>query len=147
DTQKSSVKADEALSFFFGFSLSATDTWDTTTKEGFATTQGTVNSGISSMAFQGTWGTTADPNLLPGSGATCALPTDCSQTKQDPNVRAKEPFWLDRFILFVHPQFAVWILGNNQPNRYVMYGAVPVTANVSVLQLDACVNGQKLYGQ
>ncbi len=147
DTQKSSVKADDALAFFFGFALGATDTWDTTTKEGFGTTQGLTNSGTSSMAFQGTWSTTADPNLLPGSGATCALPTDCSQTKQDANIRAKEPFWLDRFILFAHPQFAVWVLGNNQPNRYVMYGAVPVTANVNVIQLDACVNGQKLYGQ
>src|SRR5579864_3373520 len=146
NSQKSSVKTDASLSYFFGFSLGQTQNWDTTTKESFGTTQGTTNTGNSGMTFQGTWSTQADTNLLPGSGATCASPTDCSQTKQDPNIRSKEPFWLDRFILLVHPQFAVWVLGQNQPNRYVMYGAVPVTANVNVIQLDACASGQKLYG-
>ncbi len=146
DTQKTSENFNFSLSFFLGVTNTQKGTYDTTTKESFGTTNTSTNGGSSGLSFSGTWNAPAFVSLLPGSGATCATTTDCSSTKIDPNIRLKEPFWLDRFILLVHPQFAAWVLGNDK-DRYVMYGAVPVTANADVAQLDACAGGVLLYGQ
>lgn len=146
DTEKTSTNFNFSLSFFLGVTNTQKGSYDRTTKEGFGTTNTSTNGGSSGMTFSGTWNAPAVASLLPGSGATCASATDCSTTKNDPNIRAKEPFWYDRFILLVHPQFATWVMGSAQ-DRFVMYGSVPVTANASVAQLDACAGGVALYGQ
>ncbi len=146
DTEKTSDNFNFTLAFFLGVTNTQKGSYDTTTKEGFGTTNTSTNGGSSGMTFSGAWNAPAIASLVPGSGATCASATDCSTVKNDPNIRAKEPFWYDRFILLVHPQFATWVVGGDK-DRYVMYGAVPVTANADIAQLDACAGGVTLYGQ
>ena len=119
---------------------------DQSVLSGFGNSTQSGSTSSSSMAISGTWSKLADVSLIPGSGDTCAAPTDCSQVKHDANIYTQEPFWDDLFILLVHAQFAVYVLGGGQ-DRYVMYGAVPVTANITVTELAACAKGQALHGQ
>ena len=51
-----------------------------------------------------------------------------------------EPFWDDEFVLLVHPQFAIYDIGQGQYTD-VYYGAEPVTATIPVASLDACARG------
>jgi hypothetical protein len=149
DEQSGSTKVGIAYGFGdFGFAGGATTKWDHSVSEGFGTTAGSTTSESSSLGFKGKWSTFADQHLIPGSGDTCGSPTNCrhSTIKHDPNIYAEEPFWEDMFVLLVHPQFAVWVEGGEH-NRFVMYGAVPVTANVTVAELFACANGLLLLGQ
>jgi hypothetical protein len=83
--------------------------------------------------------------LIPGSGAVCATTTSCSSQTTPANAYAAEPFWLDTFVLLVHPQYAYWDL-SAQDQNYVLYGAVPVTADITVAELDACARGQSWFG-
>jgi hypothetical protein len=146
DEQSGSTKFSLKEGYTAVFSGGVTSNWDTSTSESFGTTDTSSSGGNSSLGFQGTWSTQADPSLIPGSGDTCASPIDCSKVNHNPNVYAIEPFWQDTFILLVHPQFAVWVVGGGQ-DRYVMYGAVPVTADISVAELAACAEGLPLLGQ
>jgi hypothetical protein len=57
----------------------------------------------------------------------------------------RAPFWDDTFVLLVHPQFAYYQLGQGQ-TRYVMTGSVPVTANITVRNLEACRLGETVDG-
>jgi hypothetical protein len=120
---------------------------DQTMQSGFGVTDDTGSTGSSSVGIQSTYNRAADPTLAaPGNGDTCASPTDCSTVKHHSDTYWRAPFWQDEFILLVHPQFATWVLGNGE-DRYVMLGAVPVTANVTVAELAACASGQRPYGQ
>ena len=119
--------------------------WDQTTKRGFGATAGTAGVGTGSSAFSFSWQIPAAPGLTPGSGAVCAATTNCSTQTSAANAYAAEPFWLDTFVLLVHPQYAYWQLGA-QNQSYVLYGAVPVTADVTVAELDACARGQTWFG-
>jgi hypothetical protein len=98
------------------FTSTGADTWDTTTTYGVATTNGKGDQGTSSISLARSWPIPIDYSLTPGSGVTCANP-DCS-TLTTPNpvtVYFNEPFWNDRFVMIVHPQFAAWVLyGNSQ---------------------------------
>jgi hypothetical protein len=82
---------------------------------------------------------------VPGAGLICTSPTTvaCASTTPTPNLYALEPFWYDTFVLIMHPQFVVWVIGGNA-DRYQMYGAVPVLGEMPVAQLDACATGSTL---
>ena len=119
--------------------------WDQTTKQGFGATNGTTGVGSNTLTFSYGWQLPAVPSLIPGSGAVCASTTNCSSQMPAANAYANEPFWFDTFVLLVHPQYAYWQL-SAQNQRYVLYGAVPVTANAVVAVLDACARGQTWQG-
>lgn len=135
----SSVSFAETLAYTVGISLGNNGSWDQSSKQTFGTTNSTANASTSSLNISSTWSFRNDPELIPGSGATCAN-TACTQTTPDTGIYLQEPFWEDTFVLLVHPQFAVWVVGSGA-NEYAMYGAVPVTADVTVAELAACTSG------
>ncbi len=135
----SSVSFAETLAYTVGISLGNNGSWDQSSKQTFGTTNSTANATTSSLNISSTWSFRNDPALIPGSGATCAN-TACTQTTPDTGIYLQEPFWEDTFVLLVHPQFAVWVVGSGA-NEYAMYGAVPVTADVTVAELAACTSG------
>ena len=115
-----------------------------TTKAGYGTTTGATGAGSSSTAYIFNWQIAAAPNQIPGTGSVCATTTNCGTLTSLANAYAAEPFWLDTFVLLVHPQYAYWQPAA-QNQTYVMYGSVPVTADVTVAELDACYRGQTWY--
>jgi S-layer homology domain len=130
----------------FGGNLGAGSSLDQTIKTGYGVTDDTGSTGASSVGIQSTWKTKEDTNLAaPGNGDTCASLTDCGMLKHHSDTYWHEPFWQDKFVLLVHPQFATWVLGNGE-DRYVMLGAVPVTVDFLVGDLAACAAGQRPYG-
>jgi hypothetical protein len=141
-----SAKFSMSLAFsILGLSAGDTSGWDTTTKQSFGVVNGTTNAANSSAAFSFTYQSAAGADQIPGPGIVCASVSDCSTTTSPKNEYANEPFWLDTFILLVHPQYALWSL-HPADQHYVMYGAVPVTAEITVGELDACARGFKWYG-
>jgi hypothetical protein len=143
--QSQSSKFSESYGFSlitggFGFSSS----WDQTTKQGYGTTTGTTGVGSDSTASTFTWQIAAAPNQIPGTGSVCVTATNCGTLTALANAYAAEPFWLDTFVLLVHPQYAYWQLAA-QDQSYVMYGSVPVTADITVAELDACYRGQTWF--
>jgi S-layer homology domain len=144
-SQTSSVNFAESLAFLLGFGVGATTQDTQTTMKDFGTVQGGGPQGMSSAAFGFTYQLPANPTLVPGSGVICTSTTTvaCSATTPTPNLYALEPFWNDIFVLFIHPQFEVWVIGG-KADRYMMYGAVPVLGEMSVAQLDACATGATL---
>jgi hypothetical protein len=120
-----------------GFAADMGESWDTTTKQSFGTSDSSTNTSTSTVSMQTQWSIPANPDLRPGNGATCASATDCSSLAQVPDVRAIEPFWGDTFVFQVHPQFAAWLLDADK-TRFVQIAAVPVVATATVAQLAAC---------
>jgi hypothetical protein len=141
-TQSSSTNFAADAAFFLGVTLGSGSQDTNTVMKDFGTVQGGGPQGMSSVAFGQSWSTVADPNLVPGNGAVCTSTTSviCSGTTQTANLYALEPFWNDLYVLVMHPQFAVWVLGG-AADRYMMYGAVPVLGEITVAQLDACATG------
>ena len=135
----SSVSFAETIAYTLGISLGNNGSWDQSSKQTFGTTNSNANATTSSLNISSAWSFKNDPLLIPGSGATCAN-TACSQTTPDTSIYLQEPFWEDTFVLLVHPQFAVWVVGSGT-NEYAMYGAVPVTSDVTVTELAACATG------
>jgi S-layer homology domain len=129
-----------------GGSGSTASSLDQTVQTGFGVTDDTQSTGASSVGIQSGWKTKEDTTLAaPGNGDTCASPKDCGTLHHHSDTYWHEPFWQDKFVLLVHPQFATWVLGNGE-DRYVMLGAVPVTADILVGDLAACAAGQRPYG-
>lgn len=143
--QNQTTKFSESYAFFLTAGFGASNGWDVTTKQGFGSTTGTGGVGTGSSAFSFSWQIPAATALTPGTGAVCATATSCATLTNAANAYAAEPFWLDTFVLLVHPQYAYWQL-SAQAHTYVLYGAVPVTANITVAELDACTRGQTWYG-
>jgi hypothetical protein len=141
-SSKASVKLTLPLamgsSAAFGMDLG--ETWDSSTKAGFATSEGSTDATTATLALQTTWNLPADTDLIPGNGDTCISATDCSTHAHAESPRAIEPFWADTFVFLVHPQFAVWVLDAGK-SHYVMTAAVPVTVDATVAQLAACWQG------
>lgn len=119
------------------FGMDLGETWDSSTKVGFATSEGSTDATTATLALQTTWNLPADTDLIPGNGETCSSATNCSTRAHPESPRAIEPFWADTFVFLVHPQFAVWVLDAGK-SHYVMTAAVPVTADATVAQLAAC---------
>ena len=144
-TESSSTDFAASLSFFLGISGGSKEQDTQTTMKDFGTVQGSGPQGMSSAAFTSSFSTAPNTTEVPGSGAICVATTTskCSSTTPTPNLYALEPFWNDQFVLIIHPQFEVWVIGG-KPDRYVMYGAVPVLGEISVAELDACANGTTL---
>lgn len=113
------------------------ESWDSSTKTTFGTSEAASDSATGTLAFQTQWNLPANPDLIPGAGTTCASTTTCATLTQPANLRAIEPFWADTFVFSVHPQFAVWAQDAGAA-RYVQIAAVPVTADATVAQLSAC---------
>lgn len=122
------------------FGIDLGEAWDSSTRAGFATTEGSTDTTTATLALQTTWNLPADTDLIPGNGDTCISATDCSTRAHPESPRAIEPFWADTFVFLVHPQFAVWVLDAGK-SHYVMTAAVPVTADATVAQLAACWQG------
>ena len=122
------------------FGMDLGETWDQSTKMGFATSAGSTDSTTASLTLQTTWNLPANTDLVPGNGDTCLSATDCSTLAHPASVRAIAPFWADTFVFLVHPQFAVWVMDAGR-SRFVMTAAVPVTADATVAQLAACWQG------
>jgi hypothetical protein len=122
------------------FGLDLGETWDQSTRVGFATSEGGADATTATMVLQTTWNLPADTDLIPGNGDTCISATDCSALAHPESARAIQPFWADTFVFLVHPQFAVWVLDAGE-SHYVMTAAVPVTADATVAQLAACWQG------
>lgn len=142
---KASIKLTIPLSgSSVGFGIDLGESWDNSTKTGFGTAEGTTDTATNTYAFQTQWNLLPNPDLIPGSGATCISATDCSSETQPENPRAIEPFWGDTFVFLVHPQFAMWVLDAGQ-TRYVEISAVPVTADATVAQLAACWTGSTTW--
>ena len=135
------------LAWMLGLSINGTNSWDTTTKQSFGKVQTSTGTGGQTATQASQWVNSVDYQTIPGSGLTCAKPTSCAGTKAAPDdMFQREPFWEDTFVLLVHQQLATWVLGNNQPDRWVMYGAVPAFVDMTVGQLDACARGYKPFG-
>jgi hypothetical protein len=144
--QNESTKFSETYTFgLFTGGFGDKSGWDQTTKQDFGATNGTTGVGTNTLTYGYGWNIPAAPALIPGSGAVCASTTNCSSQIPAANAYANEPFWLDTIVLLVHPQYAYWQL-SAQDQRYVMYGAVPVTADADVVVLDACARGLKWQG-
>jgi hypothetical protein len=62
-----------------------------------------------------------------------------------PDPVALEPFWNDRVVFMVHPQFAAWVLQSGK-SRFTLMSAVPSTASASIAQLAACWYGSAWPG-
>lgn len=141
-SQSSSMSFADSFAFFLGFSGGNVDQSTNTTMKDFGTVQGEGPQGMSSAAFSSSFTLPANPATVPGSGTICTSiqGANCLAKAQTPNMYALEPFWDDVFVLLVHPQFAVWVIGG-KADRYQMYGAEPVLAERTVSQLDACATG------
>jgi hypothetical protein len=144
-SSRASIKLTAPL---FGSSASAGgnwgESWDETTKAGFGTSDSSTDTATATLAFQTQWSLPADPDVIPGAGDTCVSATDCSTLVHASSSTPIEPFWADTFVFLVHPQFALWVL-NAGSARYVMTGAVPVTADATVAQLAACWGGNSRW--
>ncbi len=141
--ESSSLKFSEALSFFAGYSLSSTGTLDHTDTQGYGVTGNTSTTVSQNIAQGDTITTGPDLNLVPGDGNLCLSATNCPTNgpyTQVTNMVSHEPFWDDEFVLLVHPQFAIYDIGQGQYTD-VYYGAEPVTATIPVASLDACARG------
>jgi hypothetical protein len=148
DAESSSTQFSEKIGFLALFDGGVSSTWDRSTVEGWGTTKDTSSTTKDTFAFSLTWPLPADPLLIPGSGDTCASPTNCATLNHTSaqTVYAEEPFWQDTFVLLVHPQFADWVLGSG-PDRFALSRGVPAMIEVTVQQLAACATGQRLLGQ
>ena len=145
--QLGQVAGSLAVAFGLGLGVNGSNSWDNTTKTTYGTVDSNISHGSSQQTAASTWTTTPDTTTIPGSGVTCAKSTDCSTVTAAPaNLYQLEPFWEDTFALLVHSQMAVWTLGSGQPDRWIMYAAVPAIVNITVSQLDACAKGLKPYG-
>lgn len=142
--QNETTKFSESYAFGLTAGFGDTNVWDQTVKQGFGATNGTTGVGTGSTAFSFTWQIPAAPSLTPGTGAVCATLTSCGSQISPANAYAAEPFWLDTFVLLIHPQYAYWQLAAGSQN-FVLYGAVPVTADITVAELDACARGQMWF--
>lgn len=141
--ESSSLKFSEALSFLYGYSLSSTGTLDHTDTQGYGVTGNTSTTVSQNIAQGDTITTGPDLNLVPGDGNLCLSATNCPTNgpyTQVTNMVSHEPFWDDEFVLLVHPQFAIYDIGQGQYTD-VYYGAEPVTATIPVASLDACARG------
>ena len=140
--ESSSVKFSEAFSFFLGYSLGDTGTFDHSDTQGYGVTGNTTTTVSQSISQGDTIATGPDLSLVPGDGNMCLSPTNCPTNgpyTQVPNMVSHEPFWDDEFVLLVHPQFASTI---SAPVRTTMsITGPPVTATISVASLDACARG------
>ncbi len=117
-----------SLSGAFGWNMTNTNGWDTGTKAGtgaisdFSTSQVATES--TSIQF-----TLSSSTLTPGANET----------------RAQEPYWGDEFILLVHPQMALWRLGDTPVVSLIGAAGTPSSPRFvepSVTDLDKCVKGQ-----
>lgn len=135
--------------FFLGFQDTITGSYDTTTTQGFGLTDDQSNASNDELAVSLGLNRGPDYGLLPGDGTTCLAPTMCSTSQRKHpsafDLYMHEPFWDDMVVLLVHPQFAYYQLGKGQ-TRYVMTGSVPVTANITVRNLEACRLGETVDG-
>ncbi len=134
-----------SVSYGLGFNVNSTQNWDTTTKQSFGLTDDASQQDADQQAITITQGLNSDPGAVPGDAGICPSPTDCSQI-QYPSadwIYMHEPFWLDTFVLLVHPQFATYVLGRGK-ERYVMTGSVPVTGKITVGDLQSCALGQSI---
>jgi uncharacterized membrane protein YgcG len=147
-SQTSSTNFAMDMAFLIGFTGASGTTETDTTEKDFGTQQGGGPQGTSSTAFSFQYSLPAQPGLVPGAGLICTSTTTvaCSATTPTPNLYALEPFWYDTFVLIIHPQFVVWVIGGNA-DRYQMYGAAPALGEIEVALLDACATGNTLsYG-
>ncbi len=148
DSSGSLAFAVKEMIYAVGFNGGTTDNWDTTTTQTFGSVATSNTTGSSAILSGSQWGPTAtDVNLIPGSGVTCASPTNCTTKKSPPTgFYQSQPFWQDIVVLLVHSQIAVWTVGNNTPGRWVAIAAVPAFVNMTVGQLDACARGYAPHG-
>ena len=109
--ESSSVKFSEAFSFFLGYSLGDTGTFDHSDTQGYGVTGNTTTTVSQSISQGDTIATGPDLSLVPGDGDLCLSPTNCPTNgpyTQVPNMVSHEPFWDDEFVLLVHLQFALY---------------------------------------
>jgi S-layer homology domain len=121
------------------------ESWDNTTSTVDATQSGQQTSGSSAQGVAIQYGISPNPLNVPGSGQVCTSTADCSMTSVDPNWLANLPFWNDLFVLQIHPQYALYVLGAGK-DRTTFYRDTSVVAEATVLQLWECAYGQTAYG-
>jgi hypothetical protein len=133
------------LSYGLGYNVNSTQNWDTTTKQSFGLTDDASQQDSDQQAITITQAMNSDAGAVPGDGGICASPTDCSQIQYPTAdwLYMHEPFWLDTFVLLVHPQFAAYVSGDGK-ERYVMTGSVPVMGKITVGDLQSCALGQSI---
>jgi hypothetical protein len=126
---------------------STTSSFDNTTKQAYGTLSGSSSMGSSQQQAVANLTISGNAATIPGNGQTCASPTDCTPPYvAAPNSFVNQPFWNDFFELLVHPQFAVFTLGDPQ-DRIVYWAADPVLASIQVSQLSACAHNQGKIGK
>jgi len=138
--QNNSADFSASLAYVLGVSFDNKFNWDNKTVDSFGTTDDASDESSDKIAIS--TGTTTGPEdwLVPGDGATCVTPTDCSDADlvhPSPLTLWKEqPFWGDIFVLEIHPQYTVYQtpLGT----RFVMQAATPTLATVRVQKLEDC---------
>lgn len=131
----------KAAAYYLTGSVDITSGWDDSVTQGFGQVNGTTTQQQNSLVLSVTYPIPANSALVPGSGVVCATQTNCSTTTTISNPFQLEPFWGDTFILIVHPEFATYVFGNGQ-TRFALFGAVPVTVDATVQQLDYCKRSQ-----
>jgi S-layer homology domain len=114
----------------------SSSSWDYTTSNGVATTDGSGSVATSSISLSSTWSIPNNKFLIPGTGgAFLGLAAYYN-----------EPFWSDVFVLIAHPQFATWVLQPAEKGRFVATAAVPATVDITVGQLASCASGVQIPG-
>jgi hypothetical protein len=165
DTQSNKITSDDNSSWAASFKMSAQVSssspsasasgdvtsgmgggFDNTTTTGSGVQNGALLGGSSALSVSSTLGVGANPLTTPGNGMVCASATNCATQTKSANWWAGQPFWNDTFVLRVHPQYAFYVLGN-KTDRAIMYASIKGQTEEQVLQLWACANARKLYGQ
>ena len=109
------------------YSMGYGEAWDSQTSTGVGVQTGQQLSGSASQGISVQYGITQNHKNVPGNGQVCASATDCSTLTQDPNWLANLPFWDDLFVLMIHPQFAIYVLGSGaKPPPVLLLEAVPM---------------------
>ncbi len=152
----------EGLNLGSGVGLAGTgdfgEKWDQKTTTVVTTAQGTNETIATTLGLSKAYTLPALQTTIPGNGDTCAGPFPpcpapgapppsavCTQLNHAPDPVAIQPFWNDRIVFMVHPQFAAWVLQSGK-SRYTLMSAVPSTASASVAQLAACWYGSSWPG-
>jgi S-layer homology domain/IPT/TIG domain len=139
-TQTDSANFSASLAYVLGVNFDNSFNWDTKTVDSFGTTDDASDETTDKVAIATQTKIGPDVSLVPGDGATCFSPTDCSTADLvHPSAQAqlmKEPFWDDLVVLEVHPQYDVYQtpLGT----RFVMQASTPTLASIRVALLEEC---------
>ncbi|SMG49020.1 S-layer homology domain-containing protein [Paraburkholderia susongensis] len=121
------------------------ESWDTSVSQGFGVQ---TNQNATTQYGQGiglTYGIGGNVGTTPGNGLVCATSTNCATTALAPGWFESQPFWNDEFVLLIHPQYALYVIGKGT-NRTALYGSVAATASPTVLDLYKCATGALTEG-